>query len=185
MKYDDLLEIDDVDKQIIEILQNNPEITHSEIADKVHKSQPAVGARIIKLKRKNLLGQLVGAEFKEIDIKLARIDIAAKNVEELWERFGNCSYIVNCFKITGDYNITIEIVAPNVKTIDQFVDMCLRKDPNIINIRTNFIIDSLRRYVVPLAFDIEKYEERGCTFECGGKLSKQQVMELINSDTST
>ena len=50
MKYDDLLEIDDTDKEIIELLQENPDITHSEISEKVHKSQPAVGARIIKLK---------------------------------------------------------------------------------------------------------------------------------------
>ena len=111
-----------------------------------------MGARVIKLKRKNLLSQVIGAEFDKIDVKLARIDISAKNVDALWERLRDCPYISNCFKMTGDYNIMIEIIAPSVKTIDHFVDTCLRKDPDILAVRTNFIIDSIHRYVIPISF---------------------------------
>ena len=51
----------------------------------------------------------------------------------------------------------IEIIAPNVTTIEKFIDSCLRKDKSIVDIRVNYIIDSLRKYVVPLSFEIEKY----------------------------
>jgi len=179
MKYDDILEVDDTDKEIIRLLQDNPELTHQEVADKIHKSQPAVGARVIKLKRKGLLTESVGADLNRIEVKLARIDIQTKNVEEIWERLKNCVYVSNCFKLTGDYNIMIEIVAPNVKTIDKFVDSCLRKDPNVLAVRTNFIIDSVRRYVIPLSFEIEKYEEANCNMDCGGKVSREQLAELL------
>jgi DNA-binding Lrp family transcriptional regulator len=181
MKYDEILDIDDTDKEIIRILQDEPELTHQEIADKIHKSQPAVGARVIKLKRKKLLSEMIGAEFDKIDVKLARVDIMAKNVEELWERLRDCPYISNCFKMTGEYNIMIEIIAPTVKTIDHFVDVCLRKDPNILGVRTNFIIDSVRRYVIPLSFDIEKYDEANCNVDCGGKMTKSQLNELLQA----
>ena len=181
MKYDELLDIDDTDKEIIKILQEDPELTHQEIADKIHKSQPAVGARVIKLKRKNLLSQVIGAEFDKIDVKLARIDISAKNVDALWERLRDCPYISNCFKMTGDYNIMIEIIAPSVKTIDHFVDTCLRKDPDILAVRTNFIIDSIHRYVIPISFDIEKYDNANCSADCGGKMTKAQVSELLQA----
>ncbi|MHA1775176.1 MAG: Lrp/AsnC family transcriptional regulator [Promethearchaeota archaeon] len=181
MKYDDILEIDETDKEIISILQKNPDTTHSVIAEKVHKSQPAVGARIIKLKRKFLLTETIGANFKKLDLKLARVEISAKNVEELWNKFEKCPYVINCFKMTGIFNLMIELVAPNVRTIDNFVDTCLRKDPIIKDIRVNFVIDSLRQYVIPLNFEIEKYEEHGCNFECGGKLYKKDLNELLNS----
>jgi Lrp/AsnC family transcriptional regulator, leucine-responsive regulatory protein len=181
MKYDDVLDIDETDKKIIALLQNDPEMTHSDIAEKVHKSQPAVGARIIKLKRKHLLKEIIGAEFKELDLKLARIDIFAKNVPTLWKRFYDCPYITNCFKVTGEYNLSVEIVAPDVKSIDLFVDNCLRKEESIINIRTNFIIDSMRKYIVPLSFEIEKYELYGCSFECGGGINKNELVEILNS----
>lgn len=184
MKYDQILEIDDTDKEIIEILQKEPEMTHALIAEKVRKSQPAIGARIIKLKRKNLLSEIVGADFNRLDLKLARIELATKNVDTIWKRFENCPYIVNCFKLTGEFNLMIEIVAPNVATIEKFVDNCLRKDPVIIDIRMNFIIDSLRKYIVPLHFDIEKYEDTGCLYECGGPIYKKDLERLLSSQNS-
>ncbi len=181
MKYNDQLEIDDTDKEIIELLQQDPNITHSEIAEKVHKSQPAVGARIIKLKRKFLLTERIGSEFNKLPLKLARIEIAAKNVMGLWEKFSKCPHIINCFKMTGDYNLMIEFVAPNVRTVDKFVDECLRQDPSITAIRTNFVIDTLRTYVVPLSFEVERLEDFGCSFECGGPLNKQDLEKLLKS----
>jgi DNA-binding Lrp family transcriptional regulator len=181
MKYDDVLEIDDTDKNIITILQEHPDTTHSVIAEKVHKSQPAVGARIIKLKRKYLLSETVGAEFNQLDIKLARIEISAKSVEDIWKRFESCPHVINCFKMTGIFNLMVEIVAPNVRTIENFVDSCLRKDPLIKDIRVNFVIDSLRKYVVPLNFEIERYEDHGCSFECGGTINQKKFQELLNS----
>ena len=176
-----MLDIDETDKKIISILQEDPETTHSAIAEKVHKSQPAVGARIIKLRRKHLITEAVGAEFNQLDLKFARIELSTKNVSKIWERFRACPHVVNCFKMTGEFNLMLEIIAPNVKTIEHFVDSCLRKDPLIQDIRTNFVIDSLRKYVVPLYFEIEKYEESGCSYECGGPITKENLKALMNS----
>jgi DNA-binding Lrp family transcriptional regulator len=184
MNYDQLLDVDATDKKIIELIQKNPEITHSEIADKVRKSQPAIGARIIKLKRKHLLTQQIGAEFKELDIKLARIDVSVKNVDDLWESYSKCPYILNVFKSTGEFNVVIEIAAPDVKTIDTFVDSCLRSNPDVSGIKVNFIIDSLNPYIIPLSFEIEKFDS-GCNFECGGKLSKASLMELLKPKSTS
>ena len=181
MKYDEILKIDESDKKIIELLQKNPNITHNEIAERVHKSMPAVGARIIKLKRKFLLTERIGVEFNKLPLKFARIEIAANKVEQLWPKFKKCPHIINSFKMTGEYNIMIEIVAPNVKTVDRFVDDCLRQDSSITSIRTNFIIDTLHPYVVPLSFDIERLEEHGCTFECGGPLNKEDLEKLLKN----
>jgi len=180
MKYDELLSIDDTDKKIIEILQEDPDTTHSVIAEKVRKLQPAVGARIIKLKRKHLLTDQIGAEFDKIPIKLARIEVSATNIHALWERFKTCPHIINCFKVTGSFNLMIEIVAPNVKSIDIFVDECLRKDEGVHAIRCNYVIDSLRPYIVPLSFAIERFDEKGCAMICGGPLYRQDLKDLIS-----
>ena len=39
-------ELDQIDKQIIQILNEDPNLTHTKIAEKVHRSQPTVGNRI-------------------------------------------------------------------------------------------------------------------------------------------
>lgn len=182
MKYNEILNIDETDKKIIQLLEKNPEITHSAISEKVNKSQPAVGARIIKLKRKFLISETIGAEFNKLDLKYARIDLTVKDVDKLWKRFENCPYIVNSFKFTGRYNMEIDIIAPNVNTIEKFIDACLRNDESINEIRVNYMIDSLRKYVVPLNFEIEKYEDQGCENACGqGPISKKDLERLLNS----
>ena len=50
-----LTKIDNIDKRIIETLQKNPSITHSQIAKNLERSQPAIGARIKKLSEKGIL----------------------------------------------------------------------------------------------------------------------------------
>ena len=121
----------------------------------------------------------MGAIFNKLPLKFARIEIAAKEVHELWDKFAKCPHIINSFKMTGDYNILIEVVAPNVKTVDRFVDDCLRQDKSITAIRTNFMIDSLHNYVIPLSFDVERLEDHGCSFECGGPLNKEDLEKLL------
>jgi len=83
--FNEILSIDDDDKKIIEMIEKDPDITHSDIAKEIEKSQPAVGARIIKLERKNLLTKQVGFNVKNVDIKVAIVYISTKDVENIVE----------------------------------------------------------------------------------------------------
>jgi len=97
LRYNEILDIDDTDKMIIELLEENPEMTHSAISEKVNKSQPAVGARIIKLKRKFLLSEVVGAEFNKLDVKLISLTPNIKEKTEEDEIGRMDIEIVACF----------------------------------------------------------------------------------------
>lgn len=160
--FNEKLKIDEVDKQIIQLLQNNPEMTHSEISEKVHKSQPAVGARIIKLRRKNLLATQIGVNFKKVDIKLAKVTMLVKNVGDLLDKIENCPFVLHAFKISGNTNLLVLIAAPDIKTIDSMVDLCWRSHPDIITINVSYIISSVKDLILPVSFDIEFFGEFGC-----------------------
>ncbi|MHA1646229.1 MAG: Lrp/AsnC family transcriptional regulator [Promethearchaeota archaeon] len=180
MDYNQILGIDNTDKKIIELLQENPEITHSEIAKKVNKSQPAVGARIIKLKRKFLLSEQMGAVMNEIPIKYAKVELQAKNVKDLWIKFSRCPNIINAFKITGKYNILVEVVAPSVQMIDKFIDNCLRKDPSVMDVQTTYIIRSLHPHILPLSFNIDQFATVGCNIDCRKPITKDNLQYILN-----
>jgi len=158
----DKLKIDEVDKEIIQLLQKNPEMTHSEISDKVHKSQPAVGARIIKLRRKNLLNTQIGVNFKKVDIKLAKLEMLAKNVSDLLINIEKCPFVLHAFKISGNTNIMVMIAAPDIQTIDKMVDLCFRTHPDILTVNISYIISSVKDLILPVNFDIESFGEFGC-----------------------
>lgn len=164
--FGSLLDIDETDKQIITLLQDNPDMTHSDIADKVGKSQPAVGARIIKLKRKNLLATQLGVNFKEVDLKLVKVELSTRKVNAVLEKMSQCPMIINCFKISGENNLCILLGAPDIRTIDEIVDRCLRSDPNVDSVSTNFIISAVKKLVLPISFKIEHFREYGCGPDC-------------------
>jgi DNA-binding Lrp family transcriptional regulator len=166
--FNDLLEIDDDDKKIIMMIEKDPSITHSEIAREIEKSQPAVGARIIKLERKNLLTKQVGFNIKKVDIKTAIVFISTKDVDYVVEKVEQCPFINHAFKISGEFNLLCFISAADLQTIEKLVDVCFRKDPNVINVKTNILIDSVHDFVVPIDFQIEKFDfhAANCGPEC-------------------
>lgn len=180
--FSDLLGIDNDDKKIIEMIEKNPDITHSTIASEIEKSQPAVGARIIKLERKNLLTKQVGFNIKKVDLKTAIVFVTTKDVDEIVEKINDCPFINHAFKISGDYNLLCFISAVDLQTIERLVDICFRKDPNILSVKTNFLIESIHDFVIPIDFQIENFDKHSnyCGPNCNLKneLPKFKFKEL-------
>ncbi|MGQ4874552.1 MAG: Lrp/AsnC family transcriptional regulator [Promethearchaeota archaeon] len=166
--FNELLGIDDDDKKIIEMIEANPNITHSEIAKEIEKSQPAVGARIIKLERKHLLTKQVGFNIKKVDLKVAIAFISTKDVESVVQKIEKCPFINHAFKISGEYNLLCFISAPDLQTIERLIDLCFRKDPNVISVKTNILIESIHDFVIPIDFQIENFDKYStrCGPEC-------------------
>jgi len=165
-KFNEILGIDDDDKKIIEMIEENPDITHSDIAKEIEKSQPAVGARIIKLERKHLLTKQVGFNIRKVDIKTAIVFISTKDVDDIVEKIQDCPFINHAFKISGDYNVLCFIAAADLQTIERLVDLCFRRDPNVLSVKTNILIDSIHDFVVPIDFQIEDFDGRYCGPDC-------------------
>ena len=164
--FNELLSIDNDDKRIIEMIEKDPGITHSDIAKEIEKSQPAVGARIIKLERKNLLTKIVGFNIKKVDIKVAIVHISTKDVEDIVRKIENCPFINHAFKSSGEFNLLCFISASDLQTIEKLVDLCFRSDENVINVKTNIIIESIHDFVVPIDFQIENFDGRYCGPGC-------------------
>jgi len=64
------INLDEKDKKIIFLLQENPFLSQNEISEKVNLSQPAVGARIKKLRKKGFLSYAVGINPKKIGLHI-------------------------------------------------------------------------------------------------------------------
>ena len=164
--FNELLKIDDDDKKIIEMIERDPGITHSVIAKEIEKSQPAVGARIIKLERKHLLTKQVGFDVKEVDIKVVIVYISTKDVDKIVAKIEECPFINHAFKISGEYNLLCFITASDLQTIERLIDLCFRRDPDVINVKTSILIESIHSFVVPIDFTIENFDGRYCSPQC-------------------
>lgn len=74
-----ILGMDEIDKKIITLIQEDPSMTHSKIAKIIQKSQPTVGKRIKKLTDSGILKIQPGINFKNADISLVIVRLKTKN----------------------------------------------------------------------------------------------------------
>lgn len=76
------LDIDEVDREIMKTLMNNPYAKHIDIAKAVEMSQPAIGTRLNKLKKKGLLQKKWGINISDIDGVLVKINASIMDAQK-------------------------------------------------------------------------------------------------------
>jgi Lrp/AsnC family transcriptional regulator, leucine-responsive regulatory protein len=146
-------DIDDINSKIIQLLQDDPTLTHSAIAKKLKRSQPAIGARIKKLIRKGYLATQIGIDFGLLnDITLVRVDMATTRSEDVMELALFCPYCINTLKMTGQDNICIFLASSNMKRIDAVLDRHFRDKPYVKSIKMERMLDSNKKFVMPMDF---------------------------------
>ncbi|MHA1681881.1 MAG: Lrp/AsnC family transcriptional regulator [Promethearchaeota archaeon] len=165
-QVNEMFKIDDDDKRIIMFLENDPEITHSRIGKKIGKSQPAIGARISKLKGKKFLGIQKGVNFKVVgEFHLVQVSVSALNSKKILERMALCPFIITGFRTTGDMSLVVYVAGHSLEKIDDVIDFCIRSDENVKEIETAIILKYMKDLVLRYNFDCEFLEDVGC-LEC-------------------
>ncbi|MBN1800563.1 MAG: Lrp/AsnC family transcriptional regulator [Candidatus Lokiarchaeota archaeon] len=142
--------LDEIDRQIVEILQQEPNITYTTIAKKVHRSQPTVGQRIKRLEECGLIKYNVGVSLKDIDMYLAKVEIKTKNPDSIVPIINQCPHIFRVFELSGTNNFEFIIISENLKDLDKVVNYHFRNNPNIKTIKMEIILDVYDDLIVPI-----------------------------------
>ncbi len=147
--------LDEVDKSIIEIIQKEPTLTHSEIAKKVNRSQPTIGTRIRKLEKAGVLKFQAGINLKSMDLLLARVEIQTLEPDEMVKLVKSCPHMLNAFRLSGTSNLSILVVSNKLTHLDEIINHHFRKDPNVINVYMDIITDVTNDFIFPFDFNVE------------------------------
>lgn len=168
--------IDDLDRQIIELLQKDPDMTHSAIAKEIGRSQPAVGARIHRLEEKGVLSAQYGINFKVIkDLHLIKVELATSNPDRVFEMSKYCPFIINCMRLSGQNNIMVLMVTDALKKIDKIIDYQFRNKDFVERVEMEIITDIERDFVLPVNLMIDEHDPKpniACN-ECVGCEKKE------------
>jgi len=162
----DKIGIDDIDCKIMDLIQREPNLTHTEIATHVNRSQPTVGMRIKKLESLGVLKYQAGINIKVADLCFARVELQTKNPKKTIEIVKNCPFMLNGFRLSGNSNISILIVGLSFKDIDHIVNCHFRDDPDVISVHIDVIADVVDDFVLPIDLNLEygqlEIESCGC-----------------------
>ncbi|MBW2981556.1 Lrp/AsnC family transcriptional regulator [Candidatus Woesearchaeota archaeon] len=160
------LKLDDRDDIIIQMLQKNPQTSQEEIAKVLKLSQPSVWARIRNLKQRGIISNIVGMDFKTVDLHLAKVDVSCTDTQAIIDEFKDCPYFLNALITSGRYNVCLLFTGTDLKNIEGMVNHHLRGNPKVKDIELNIVISTANNFVMPLNIDYNNKNQMKCKKEC-------------------
>ena len=118
--------IDSLNWNILNLLQQNARISNAAIGRKVGISSPAVSERIKKMEDAGLiLGYKTLVSPFKADYQLTAIITLRAFMGKLkpfLTKVKTYDQVINCYRITGNENIVMEVVLKNQKQLEGFID---------------------------------------------------------------
>ncbi|MFX1240246.1 MAG: Lrp/AsnC family transcriptional regulator [Promethearchaeota archaeon] len=147
--------IDDIDCRIMDLIQREPNLTHTEIAHYVNRSQPTVGMRIKKLENLGVLKYQAGINIKVADLCFARVELQTKNPRKVIEIVKKCPFMLNAFRLSGESNMSILMIGLSLKDLDYVVNRHFRNDSEVCDVHIDVISDVVNDFVLPIDLNLE------------------------------
>ncbi len=139
--------LDELDKNILQILQNDARISNTELARRVNLSPPATHARVRRLEKDGLIEryttivdrQKAGYDllcFINVSLQLhdtEQVSGFLKIIEEMPE-------VLECHHVTGEYDYLLKVVTRNTEGLEDFLMNRLTPVSGVARIHTNLVL---------------------------------------------
>ena len=137
------MKIDELNWKILSSLQKNSRESFSSIGRKIGLTSPAVAERVKKMEDTGVLeGYIARVSHNKLGYQLkAMITMKAfmGKLKPFLERVARLDEVVNCYRITGNENIIMEVVLRDQFHLEQFIDMLIQYGET----RTNIILSDV------------------------------------------
>jgi DNA-binding Lrp family transcriptional regulator len=165
----EFLDLDKRDREILSLLEQYPEMSQSDMAEKLKISQPSISARIHKLKKKGALAHVVGMNLKKVELYMAKVDVVANNTSSVLDIFKDCPYFLNGFIVSGKNNLCLFFVGEDISTLEAIVDGHLRGNPLVKSAELSIVITTMKDFVMPIKMSFDFSSTPPCGNGCNCK----------------
>ena len=117
--------MDDIDRKILKLLQENARTSLKTIAEKTFLSSPAVSSRIERMERE---GIILGYEAQVDPIKLGyhilafiNLNVLPEDKPKFYAYANGVPNILQCSCVTGEYSMLMKVAFPSTRELDIFV----------------------------------------------------------------
>ncbi len=145
------MSMDQTDRKILNILQVDGRITNARLAAAIGISPPAMLERVKRLEASGVIRRYVALLDREkagyglmavIVISLSLHNIPS--LEKIKERFVMLEEVLECYQLTGDVDFMLKVAVKDMPSFTAFINDKLAGIPGIQNIRTSFVLDTLK-----------------------------------------
>ncbi len=144
--------IDEVNRQILNILQDEGAITNAELANKVGMAPPTVLERVKKLERQGIIRKYVAlvdeAKIGRGIIAFVSISVADHStlgIKNFHREILRLPEVLECYHIAGEKDYLIKVIAKDIPDYETFAIEKLAALPNIGKISTMFVLSTVKR----------------------------------------
>ncbi|HIE18258.1 TPA: Lrp/AsnC family transcriptional regulator [Candidatus Bathyarchaeota archaeon] len=110
--------IDDIDKEILEILQDNCRISYSKIAKKLGVAESTVRYRVARLRREGVITNFIALlDPRKIGLEITAIvliKVDAQHITEVSKKLATFKELHHLFQSTGEYDLVSVVHARNM-----------------------------------------------------------------------
>lgn len=151
--------LDQKDKRILDVLQNDASVTIAELADRVGLSRNACWRRVRDLETKGIIrGRVALLDPDKLNVGMtAFIAIRTNHHTPAWlEAFQSAAKdlpeIVGVYRMTGDVDYLVEAVIPDVKAYDELYKRLIARI-ELSDVSSSFVMENIKRTTaLPLAY---------------------------------
>ena len=148
----DRLNLDLIDRTILNLLQQDGTLPNATIADKVELSPSPCLSRTRRLREEGVIQQTVAiidekkVGFETITFTFVTLSPHNRQMAEAFvERIQNASWILECYNITGSWDYLLKIVAPDIGSYRNFVLDELLDIPAVQKVETLVVLRTEKR----------------------------------------
>jgi Lrp/AsnC family leucine-responsive transcriptional regulator len=138
---------DSVDKQILELLQENAKYTIREISEKTNMSQTAIRTRIQKLEETLIKKYMAIVDCSKLgyrEMVLASLRVNSRRpITHIKEEIELMEKIRYAYIITGDFPIFVMAKCQNHNDSMEFIEQ-LRNLPEVEEVKTQIVLDRIK-----------------------------------------
>lgn len=119
--------MDKIDRQIINMLQENARVSLKQMSQACYISSPAIAARINKLEKNDVITgyhTVVNMEKLDYHVKaFIQLQLEPSQKKEFYPYIQGIPNVIECNCVTGDYSEVMEVVFPTTADLDNFINI--------------------------------------------------------------
>jgi Lrp/AsnC family leucine-responsive transcriptional regulator len=143
--------LDEYDKKLLRLLQQNNRLTTEELSAKVNLSQSAVQRRITKLRNEKIIEadvSIISASAIGMAITCI-VDVvlhegSSKDIEKFKQAMRNCMEVAHCYYVTGTYDFVLIVNAKDMSHFEAFSKKHLMDNTNLKHFYTHVVMDKVK-----------------------------------------
>jgi Lrp/AsnC family leucine-responsive transcriptional regulator len=143
--------MDNTDRKILMLLQQNAKLNIKEIATKVGLSSSPTFERIKKLEQNKLIKKYVvildGQKIDKSILVYCQVSLSLHTrelIDDFKKQIGKLSEVMGCYHVSGNYDFLLKIAVKDMNEYQKFVIDKLSIIKGIANLQSSFVLEEVK-----------------------------------------